>query len=346
MELSPNDIRNFEFPTQLRGYEKEAVDNFKEQMAITIEMLKQEHLKLTMEVETTKAQLAGLKQFEDAIKNAAIDARRNADSTIANAKKEAEQILSQATNDAAQEVATRSHKQEELEAQITKLELTKKSYLSKLRALINSHAQWVEEFTRTEFAEPVAEDNIEVTDSSEISNHKRETIATQPSTSTPIRSEQVKAAEKIISVTPEPAKTVEPTAAHVEPQPETAPDDVVDPELAAALETYRKLAEARAKAKPTQPRPAPKPAPAQGPVQFTNKKAKDIPEGYVAPGTDSINQTTDKMKVSGTEHNNLNLDAPISEEPAPEPVPAENLAEVLDNVVSKFEEEMDKAAKS
>ncbi|HVP06924.1 MAG TPA: DivIVA domain-containing protein [Candidatus Acidoferrum sp.] len=344
MELSPNDIRNFEFPTQLRGYEKEAVDNFKEQVAVTIEMLKQEHLRLTMEIESTKIQLAGLKQFEDAIKNAAIDARRNADATIANAKKEAEQILSQANSDAAQEMATRSQKRDELESQITKLELTRKSYLSKLRALINAHAEWVEEFTRTEFAEPITEETIEVTDSSEISNHKRETIATLPSTPAPIRSEQVKAAEKIITVAPEPARAAEPIAAQAEPQPEAAQEDVVDPELAAALETYRKLAEARAKAKPSQPRPAPKPA--KGPVQFTNKKAGDIPEGYITPGADQINQTTDKMKVSGTEHNNLNLDAPISEEPAPEPVPAENLAEVLDNVVSKFEEEMDKAAKS
>ena len=87
MDLSPNDIRNYEFPTQLRGYEKDEVDKFKDQVAEAIEQLKQENLKYSMEIESIKGQLSGLRQFEDAIKSAAIDARRNADLTIANAKK-------------------------------------------------------------------------------------------------------------------------------------------------------------------------------------------------------------------------------------------------------------------
>ncbi|MBD3258735.1 DivIVA domain-containing protein, partial [candidate division GN15 bacterium] len=32
MDLSPNDVRNYEFPSQMRGYDKEEVNNFKEQV--------------------------------------------------------------------------------------------------------------------------------------------------------------------------------------------------------------------------------------------------------------------------------------------------------------------------
>ncbi|MFQ5452850.1 MAG: DivIVA domain-containing protein, partial [Candidatus Zixiibacteriota bacterium] len=94
MDLSPNDIRNQEFSNKMRGYDKEDVDNFLEKVAEALENARQENLKLSMEIDSLNTQITGLKQFEDTIKNAAIDARRNADLTIANAKKEADLILS------------------------------------------------------------------------------------------------------------------------------------------------------------------------------------------------------------------------------------------------------------
>ena len=75
MDLSPNDIRGYEFPNQMRGYDKDEVDNFLEQVANAFEEMKQQNLKYSMEIESLKSQLSGLKQFEDTIKSAAIDAR-------------------------------------------------------------------------------------------------------------------------------------------------------------------------------------------------------------------------------------------------------------------------------
>ncbi|MBD3402924.1 DivIVA domain-containing protein, partial [candidate division GN15 bacterium] len=67
MDLSPNDIRSYQFPNQMRGYDREEVDGFREQMAQAFETLKQEQVKLSMENESLKNQLAALKQFEDTI---------------------------------------------------------------------------------------------------------------------------------------------------------------------------------------------------------------------------------------------------------------------------------------
>lgn len=346
MELSPNDIRNFEFGTQMRGYDKEAVDNFKEQVALTLEMLKQENLKLSMEAESLKVQLAGLKQFEDAIKNAAIDARRNADMTIANAKKEAELLLSRAAAEASQALATRAQRRDEIEAEITKLELTRRSYLTKLRSLISSHQEWVEELARTEATSapqlgttrPVAEDSIEITQTSEIASRKRETVATQPSQSQPIHLEEANAARQIIPVTADPEKSdiaALKSAIQDEPKPE-APQ--VDPELAAALENYQRLAEAKAKADPASTGPILRPAP-----KFVTSNGNTLPAELLSPQirSDEISESTDRVKTaSSLEPNRLNPD------PQPAQGKGENLADVLDNVVHKFEEEMDKAAKS
>ncbi|RME28749.1 MAG: DivIVA domain-containing protein, partial [Candidatus Zixiibacteriota bacterium] len=150
MELTPNDIRNYEFPTQLRGYDKEEVDNFTEQVAAALEQAKQENLKLSMELEAIKGQLTSLKQFEETIKSAAIDARRNADSTVAAAKAEAQKIIAQARSEAEQVLNARSEQIAQLENQMAKLEMTRKSYVKKLRSTIESHLEIIDEIISEE----------------------------------------------------------------------------------------------------------------------------------------------------------------------------------------------------
>ena len=321
MDLSPNDIRNFEFGTQMRGYDKDAVDNFKEQVAQTIEMLKQENLRLSMEGDSVKLQLAGLKQFEDAIKNAAIDARRNADMTIANAKSEAELIVRRATSEVEQLLSGRTQRHAELETAIQKLELTRKSYLSKLRQLITSHLEWVQELAHAELppaqqpkAQQVEEDRLEITDTTELLSKGRETIATQPTRAALSRTEDAKAATRIIPVEEQPtAQQVTAALKSVIQENEQQQTRSIDPELASALESYRKVGETTGK--------------------------HNEPELNV--GTDKVRMTQSQP----IEYAQITGDAPNTTQVGPDSQTSD-LAEVLDKVVSKFEEEMDKAAKS
>ena len=127
MDLTPNDIRNYEFSSQMRGYDKDEVDTFLNQVASALEEMKQENLKQSLEVDSLKTQIAGLREFEDTIKNAAIDARRNADMTISNAKKEAELILNKAKAEGDKIVGSRSKQISDLENKIAKMEVVKKS---------------------------------------------------------------------------------------------------------------------------------------------------------------------------------------------------------------------------
>ena len=145
MDLTPNDIRNYEFSSQMRGYDKDEVDTFLNQVAAALEGMKQENLKQSLEIDSLKTQVAGLREFEDTIKNAAIDARRNADMTITNAKKEAELVLTKARAEGDKIVGSRSKQISSLENKIAKLEVVKKSYMNKLRSLINSHLDIIDE---------------------------------------------------------------------------------------------------------------------------------------------------------------------------------------------------------
>ena len=133
MDITPNDIRNFEFGSQMRGYDKEEVDSFLDKIAYGLEEMKQESLKQSMEIDSVKTQLSGLREFEETIKSAAIDARRNADMTIETAKREGDLILSKARSEAEQILESRTSQINELENQIAKLQMSKKSYLGKLR---------------------------------------------------------------------------------------------------------------------------------------------------------------------------------------------------------------------
>lgn len=146
--LSPNDIRNYEFPHQMRGYDKDEVREFLEQIAVALEDLKQDNLKVSMERDSLRTQLDALKQFEDTIKSAAIDARRNADTLVANAKREVAEILDKARREAELTVGSRKDEAALLDEQITKLQMTKASYQAKLKHLIESHLELVDEVQR------------------------------------------------------------------------------------------------------------------------------------------------------------------------------------------------------
>lgn len=355
MDLSPNDIRSYEFAHQMRGYDREEVDNFLEQVATALEALKQDNLKLSMEIDSLKTQLAGLRQFEDTIKSAAIDARRNADMTVANAKKEAELILSRAKTEAQEIVGSRAQKVSAIEEQITKLELAKKSYLSKLRNLIKSHLEILEEVASIESAATESKSAIEVTESTEVTRKKLETIATKPTKAEPIKTEEAKAAEKIVPASP--------GAAEAEPSPTATedvsdddqgrqPERVVDPELAAALESYQRKDEPVAE---QQEPPLPKAdyVPAPGQLIETTARAEDVPEGFIAKDdAKQATNATDKVPTpaagqpSPTEHNAIHIDAAADSKKNHSSIGPEDLAEELDRVVAKFEEEMDKAAKN
>ena len=359
MDLSPNDIRNYEFDSQMRGYDKDDVRDFLEQIATALETAKQQELKLSMEIDSLKTQLSGLRQFEDTIKSAAIDARRNADMTVGNAKKEAELIVARARTDADEIIGSRASKVTQVEDQITKLQLTKKSYITKLRNLIKSHMEMVEELSADDQTATSSDDGIVVTESADVTRDKFETISNEPSSLEPIKSEEVNATDTIVppKATVDEAISQEPSTVTDSEQPDVtsdqnkSADSPVDPELAAALESYKgELPQAKDDdtKNPEQETPAPS---IDGGFIETTARAEDIPDGFISMNSEnSEKNSTDKIKTElgnqaeETEHNAIDIDK--VEPDKKQPMNTEDLANELDKVAAKFEEEMDKAAKA
>lgn len=355
MDLSPNDIRNYEFPNQMRGYGKDEVESFKEKVANIIESLKHENLKLSMEIESLKSQLAGLKQFEDTIKNAAIDARRNADMTIANAKKEAAVMLAKAKAEYEQTVANRSHKITEIENQLQKIELTKKSYIAKVRGLLHSHLELIDDIASAENIKEKSEESLEIIDSAEMENKKRETFATLPTKDKGIKTEEAAASDTIEEPSSEDMdeELQSPAGEEIKAHPaEPSKSKDIDPELAAALESYQKKVESESRRQGATP-PRQSPLPPDN-VTITNARAEEVPPEFIPVksaadeepfNTDKVNLETGEPEMP-TEHNAINIEGTANKKSKNAYLDPNNLADELDEVVAKFEEEMDKAEKS
>lgn len=330
MDLSPNDIRNYEFDTQMRGFDKEEVESFLEQVATTLDDLKHDLLKKTIEMDSLQKQYDNLKGYEDTIKSAAIDARRNADQTIKDAKNEADQLLSEAKVKSENLIHDKAHEFKEIEAQISNLNDTKKSYHAELKNLIKSHLTMVDEVAEAELEIPeVATSNLEVTDSIDVTVDKMETIANETSNdkpeSEPEISENAQVSYNEDNEVPSETNIKEDTEAEV---------DKVDPELENALKSYQQDIDLNDEPPPEQPMFGPER------VVETTTKAEDIPEGFIAGNQDVESNTNDTNKIETASNNSALEKKDIN------PLKPENLAEELDNVSAKFDKVLDKAGKS
>ncbi|MBI5265966.1 MAG: DivIVA domain-containing protein [candidate division Zixibacteria bacterium] len=342
MELSATDIRNHRFANQLRGYDKTEVDTFKEQVAKALEQAKQDQIRATMELEALKLQMSGFKQFEDTIKGAAIDARRNADATVAAAKKEAE-ILLQKAKDEIERLKLEHHQRvAESEAQLQNVEQMRQTYVQKLRSVITSHLEMVEAQVAAQTKAEPAPMRTAPMSSPAISTPRPDAptpsvvpskIATtdnldiiRPPEVKRTRRDMVIPAPKSQNLQIEEAELADPDVAalHDAIRGDETPPRPVDPDLAAALEKYAHgNVPGHEESIPAASVPDP------GELIEPSLRAEDIPLGFVS--------------------NDAEVSSPPSPAPPPssgEPIPADSLAQALDAVVEKFAEEMDKAAKS
>jgi len=344
MELSPSDIRNYEFNTQMRGFDKEEVESFLEQVASTIEDMKQDLLKKTVEKDSLQKQYDDLKQHEDTIKSAAIDARRNADQTVKNAKKEAEELLSDAQTKAENLIHDKAHEFKKIEAQIFNLENTKKGYLTELKKLIASHLTLIDQVADAELELPqvatgelelpqVATSELEVTESTDITVDKMETIAnemSQEESEQETDDEMAGAGKTVTEESLEPKMEEQEDPAPEVPEKENS---TVDPELESALQNYQHGIENDKEDNP------PPEQPMFGPerVVETTARADDIPEGFIASNQDGLKNSNDTAKIGDQPKTKMNETGPLK---------PEELAEELDNVAAKFDEVVEKAVKS
>jgi len=102
MKITPLDIQQMGFKVRLRGYDREEVQRFLEELAQTVESLNRDNAALREKLSLTERQLADLKKTETTLSNTLVAAQAITDDLKQAAQRDAELIMKEAELKAAE----------------------------------------------------------------------------------------------------------------------------------------------------------------------------------------------------------------------------------------------------
>jgi cell division initiation protein len=96
MKITPLDIQQMVFKVSFRGYDKEEVNRFLEELAQTVELLNRDHAVQQEKIIYLERQLAELKRTEATLSNTLLSAQSLAEDVKRNAQREADLVIKEA----------------------------------------------------------------------------------------------------------------------------------------------------------------------------------------------------------------------------------------------------------
>jgi cell division initiation protein len=96
MKITPLDIQQMVFRTKLRGYDRDEVNRFLEELAQTVESLNRDNAQLRERLAMTEQQVSELKRTETTLSNTLVAAQSLADDVKRSANRDAELIVKEA----------------------------------------------------------------------------------------------------------------------------------------------------------------------------------------------------------------------------------------------------------
>jgi DivIVA domain-containing protein len=134
--LTPLDVRRYEFGQALRGYDKERVDQFREQVAEELERLARVNQELDSKAKSFHEQLRAFRERDKAINEALVSAQQLRGEIREQADREAQLILREARLDADKLLEESRSEVRRMEEQLAALERSRRAYLAQIRVLI------------------------------------------------------------------------------------------------------------------------------------------------------------------------------------------------------------------
>jgi DivIVA domain len=151
MELTPLDIRNQKFSVKkLGGIDADEVQAFLNQIASSFEQILAERADLLKTINNDKKTVDDYRRIEKTLNDAVITMQKVLEDTRARANKEAELIIAEAKAKAEKEVDAIRSRANDLRSEIDRLKQTKISYFSKLRNLMRTQADLLDNLENEE----------------------------------------------------------------------------------------------------------------------------------------------------------------------------------------------------
>jgi DivIVA domain-containing protein len=133
--LTPLDVRRFEFPSALRGYDRARVDAFRNQVADEMERLTRQIQDIESRAKGFHEQLRAFRERDKALNDALVSAQQLRGEMKEQAEKEAELIIRQAQADADRIIDAARGETRNITASMESLERSRRAYLMQLKAL-------------------------------------------------------------------------------------------------------------------------------------------------------------------------------------------------------------------
>ncbi|MCM1992719.1 DivIVA domain-containing protein [Oceanirhabdus seepicola] len=144
MNLSPNDVNSREFKRAMRGYKRDEVHDFLEDVAEDFEKLYKENGVLKDKVSVLEERLKHYKDMEDTIQKTLVMAQNTAEEAKKNALKESELIIKDANETGARIIDRAKNDVIEINHEYDKLKGEFKIFRSKFRNFMNSQIDMFE----------------------------------------------------------------------------------------------------------------------------------------------------------------------------------------------------------
>jgi DivIVA domain-containing protein len=131
--LTPLDARRMEFGNALRGYDRERVDQFREQVATELERLGRLNSDLESKARGFHEQLKSFRERDKAINEALVSAQQLRSEMKEQAEKESELILREARAEAARIIDAARASVRTIEEEFAAIDRMRRGYLAQLR---------------------------------------------------------------------------------------------------------------------------------------------------------------------------------------------------------------------
>ncbi len=163
MKITPLDIQQMVFRTKFRGYDREEVNRFLEELAQTVEALNRENAVLREKVAFTEQQLADLKRTESTLSNTLVSAQTLADEVKRAAQRDSELIVREAELKAGELIRQARVELAETQRDLSLLQKQRLLMVERLRASIRTFERMleIEEAEAYQESAPAPEEKLE-----------------------------------------------------------------------------------------------------------------------------------------------------------------------------------------
>ena len=142
--ITPMDIHNKTFSGQIRGYSKDEVNAFLEELASDYEKIYREHRAMEEEMDTIRTKLRSYEKMESTMSHTLVMAQETADNVKKNAHKEAELSIQEAQSEAQKIVSNAEAARRKMNADLLKAEGDMNLYIEKLLSNFKSALALIE----------------------------------------------------------------------------------------------------------------------------------------------------------------------------------------------------------